>query len=75
VVRGARAQPIVGPATGLLRKHGDLGGRRYRMREKLFSIGEDSWIENDDPKPRRAQDDALVLAVAVCIDELSERGR
>jgi len=33
---------------GLLRKHDDLGGHRYRMHEKLFSIGDDSWIENDD---------------------------
>jgi uncharacterized protein YxjI len=33
---------------GLLRKGQDLGGRRYRMREKLFSIGDDSWIEDDE---------------------------
>lgn len=32
---------------GLLRKGHDLGGTRYRMREKLFSVGDDSWIEND----------------------------
>ncbi|MFL5822674.1 MAG: LURP-one-related/scramblase family protein [Solirubrobacteraceae bacterium] len=26
------------------------GGTRYRMREKLFSIGDDYWIETDDGK-------------------------
>jgi uncharacterized protein YxjI len=25
----------------------DLGGTKYRMREKLLSIGDDSWIENE----------------------------
>ena len=35
---------------GLLRNRGgdDLGGTQYRMREKLFSIGDDFWIETDD---------------------------
>jgi uncharacterized protein YxjI len=32
----------------LLRKGHDLGGSRYQMREKLFSVGDDSWIENGD---------------------------
>jgi hypothetical protein len=31
---------------GLLRGRG-LNGTRYTMREKLFSIGDDFWIEND----------------------------
>jgi uncharacterized protein YxjI len=31
-----------------LRDRGQGGGTRYRMREKLLSIGDDSWIENDD---------------------------
>jgi uncharacterized protein YxjI len=31
----------------LLRRHKDLGGTRYRMREKLFAIGDDFWIETD----------------------------
>jgi uncharacterized protein YxjI len=30
---------------GLLRRREGLGGTRYRMREKLFSIGDDFWIE------------------------------
>ena len=32
---------------GLLRRRHDNGGTKYRMREKLFSIGDDFWIEND----------------------------
>ena len=32
----------------LLRRHQDIGGTRYQMREKLFSIGDDFWIENGD---------------------------
>ena len=34
---------------GLLRRHDDgLGGTRYQMREKLFAIGDDFWIETAD---------------------------
>jgi uncharacterized protein YxjI len=29
----------------LLRRHREAAGTRYQMREKLFSIGEDFWIE------------------------------
>lgn len=32
---------------GLLRKHHDDGGTKYRMREKMFAIGDDFWIENE----------------------------
>ena len=31
----------------LLHRHHDAGGTRYRMREKLFAIGEDFWIETE----------------------------
>jgi uncharacterized protein YxjI len=31
----------------LLRGRGDLGGTKYRMREKLFAIGDDFWVENE----------------------------
>ncbi|MGZ3329043.1 MAG: LURP-one-related/scramblase family protein [Solirubrobacteraceae bacterium] len=31
----------------LLHRHDDAGGTRYRMREKLFAIGEDFWIETE----------------------------
>ena len=32
----------------LLRRHHDVGGTRYQMREKIFSIGDDIWIETGD---------------------------
>jgi uncharacterized protein YxjI len=31
----------------LLRGRRDAGGTKYRMREKLFAIGDDFWIETD----------------------------
>jgi uncharacterized protein YxjI len=31
----------------LFRGRRDDGGTKYRMREKMFSIGDDYWIEND----------------------------
>jgi uncharacterized protein YxjI len=34
----------------LLRRHQDLGGTRYRMREKLFAIGDDFWIDTEDDR-------------------------
>jgi uncharacterized protein YxjI len=34
----------------LLRGRRDDGGTKYRMREKLFAIGDDYWIENEDGK-------------------------
>ena len=34
----------------LLRRHHDLGGTRYRMREKLFAIGDDFWVDTDDDR-------------------------
>jgi uncharacterized protein YxjI len=33
---------------GLFRHRGSSGGSQYRMREKLFSIGDDYWIETGD---------------------------
>jgi uncharacterized protein YxjI len=32
----------------LLRGRRDAGGTKYRMREKVFAIGDDFWIENDE---------------------------
>jgi uncharacterized protein YxjI len=32
---------------GLLRNRDEPGGERFVMREKLLSIGDDSWIENE----------------------------
>jgi uncharacterized protein YxjI len=33
---------------GLLRRRDEPEGRRFRMREKLLSIGDDYWIEDED---------------------------
>jgi len=33
---------------GFLRGHDEPHGTRYRMREKLFAIGDDAWIETED---------------------------
>jgi uncharacterized protein YxjI len=30
-----------------LRRSKDLGGTKYRMREKVFAVGDDYWVEND----------------------------
>jgi uncharacterized protein YxjI len=35
---------------GLLRRHDEPDGTRYRMREKLFAIGDDFWIDTDDDR-------------------------
>jgi uncharacterized protein YxjI len=35
---------------GFLRRHHDAGGTRYRMREKVFAIGDDFWIDTDDER-------------------------
>ena len=32
----------------LLRGRRDDGGTKYRMHEKMFAIGDDYWIENED---------------------------
>jgi uncharacterized protein YxjI len=32
---------------GFLRRRGGDGWAKYRMREKMFAIGDDFWIEND----------------------------
>jgi uncharacterized protein YxjI len=31
-----------------LRRHHGLGGTRYQMREKLFAVGNDFWIETEE---------------------------
>ena len=35
---------------GLLRRDHHAGTTRYRMREKLFAIGDDFWIDTDDDR-------------------------
>src|SRR5918994_1929282 len=91
----------------------EVNPTRYRMREKLFAIGDDFWIENEGGEDMEAkgnivdheykierggdevaevsrrwfrvrdtygieikpgQDDGLLLATAVCIDQMSHDG-
>jgi len=35
---------------GLLRRHDDAGTTRYQMREKLFAIGDDFWIDTEEER-------------------------
>jgi uncharacterized protein YxjI len=35
---------------GLLRRDHDGDGTKYRMREKVFAIGDDFWIDTDDDR-------------------------
>ena len=35
---------------GLLRGRGGVDGTKYRMREKMFAIGDDFWIESEEGK-------------------------
>ena len=33
---------------GLFRNRDDVSGTRYQMRERMFAIGDDFWVETDD---------------------------
>ena len=46
ICKGAKHEPE-GSTVGFLHRHHDAGVIRYRMREKLFAIGEDFWIETE----------------------------
>jgi len=35
---------------GLLRRDHDAGTTKYRMREKVFAIGDDFWIDTDEDR-------------------------
>ncbi len=64
---------------GLLRRRGGDDGTKYRMREKMFAVGDDFWIENEegarafkvDGKALRVRD-TLVLEDASSGGELYE---
>jgi uncharacterized protein YxjI len=57
---------------GLFRHHHEADGTRYRMHEKLFAIGDDYWIENEngdrvfkvDGKALRARDTFILKDAA-----------
>ena len=46
----------------LLRRGKDLGGTKYRMREKVFALGDDYWVE-DEAGDRAFKVDGKVLRV------------
>ena len=46
-MRSARPKALIA-GMGFLHRHEDLGGTRYQMREKLFAIGDDYWIETEN---------------------------
>jgi uncharacterized protein YxjI len=46
----------------LLRRRRDEGGTRYRLREQLFAIGDDYWIE-DEAGERRFKVDGKALRI------------
>jgi uncharacterized protein YxjI len=52
------SQPDEGGTMGLLRNRGPEG-TRYTMREKMFSIGDDFWIEKDGEKAFKVDGKAL----------------
>ena len=39
---------LIRTAMGFLHRHDEPAGTRYQMREKLFTIGDDFWIETGD---------------------------
>lgn len=48
MVRSRAEDDLKGAAVGFLHRHDDSGTTRYRMREKLFAIGDDFWIETEE---------------------------
>lgn len=57
---------------GLLHRHKDLGGPKYRMREKVFAIGDDFWIENEDGERRfRVNGKALRVRDTLVLEDAS----
>ena len=63
---------------GIRERRADVGGAQYQMRERVFSIGDDFWIETPDGERAfkvnevaPGEDAARILAAAVCIDRMS----
>jgi uncharacterized protein YxjI len=56
----------------LLRGRRDDGGTKYRMREKLFSIGDDYWIENEqDERAFKVDGKALRVRDTLVLEDTS----
>ena len=59
--------PRKGADMGLLRRRGGDDGTKYRMREKMFAIGDDFWIENEeDSAPSRSMGRRCVSVTPSC---------
>src|SRR5262245_1575072 len=53
-------------------RRGDGGGTKYRMREQLFAIGDDYWIENDDgERAYKVDGKALRIRQTLVIEDTS----
>jgi uncharacterized protein YxjI len=58
----------------LLRRRRDGGGTKYRMREKLFSIGDDFWIEDEDgERAFKIDGKALRIRDTLVLEDVSGR--
>jgi uncharacterized protein YxjI len=56
----------------LLRGRRDSGGTKYRMREKLFAIGDDFWIEDEDgERAFKVDGKALRIRETLVFEDLS----
>jgi uncharacterized protein YxjI len=56
----------------LLRRRRDDGGTKYRMREKLFAIGDDFWIEDEDgERAFKVDGKALRIRTTLVIEDAS----
>ena len=56
----------------LLRGRRDDGGTKYRMREKLFAVGDDFWIENEaDERAFKVDGKALRIRDTLVLEDQS----
>jgi uncharacterized protein YxjI len=57
---------------GLLRKSDDALGTRYQMRERVFAIGDDFWVETDGgERPFKVNGKALRLRKTLVVEDRS----
>jgi uncharacterized protein YxjI len=55
---------------GLLRGRRGAGGTRYRMREKMFAIGDDFWIEDEEgERPFKVDGKALRIRDTLVLED------
>jgi uncharacterized protein YxjI len=60
---------------GLLRRRGQDGGTKYRMREKMFAIGDDFWIENEEgQRAFKVDGKALRIRDTLVLEDASSGG-